>query len=50
MDVDIKKAEEKVEYLSSDPKTLAHYKSRESSVSRAPISKAPISKAQFHNI
>lgn len=29
MDVDIKKAEEKIEYLSSDPKTLALYKARE---------------------
>jgi predicted transposase/invertase (TIGR01784 family) len=32
MDVDIKKAEEKIEYLSSDPKTLALYKARERSL------------------
>ncbi|MBC8061849.1 MAG: Rpn family recombination-promoting nuclease/putative transposase, partial [Clostridiaceae bacterium] len=32
MDVDIKKAEEKIEYLSSDPQTLALYKARENSL------------------
>jgi len=32
MDVDIRKAEEKIEYLSSDPKTLELYKSRERSL------------------
>ncbi|MGH4049881.1 MAG: Rpn family recombination-promoting nuclease/putative transposase [Clostridium sp.] len=32
MDVDIKKAEEKIEYLSSDPKTLELYKARERSL------------------
>jgi hypothetical protein len=32
MDVDIKKAEEKIEYLSSDPNTLALYKAREKSL------------------
>jgi len=32
MDVDIKKAEEKIEYLSSDPETLALYKARERSL------------------
>jgi predicted transposase/invertase (TIGR01784 family) len=32
MDADIKKAEEKIEYLSSDPKTLARYKARERSL------------------
>jgi len=32
MDVDIKKAEEKIEYLSSDPETLALYKAREISL------------------
>ena len=32
MDVDIRKAEEKIEYLSSDPKTLELYKSREQSL------------------
>ena len=32
MDVDIKKVEEKIEYLSSDPKTLALYKARERSL------------------
>ncbi|WP_304519402.1 Rpn family recombination-promoting nuclease/putative transposase [Clostridium estertheticum] len=32
MDVDIRKAEEKIEYLSSDPKTLELYKARERSL------------------
>jgi predicted transposase/invertase (TIGR01784 family) len=32
MDADIKKAEEKIEYLSSDPKALALYKARERSL------------------
>lgn len=32
MDADIKKAEEKIEYLSSDPKSLALYKARERSL------------------
>ncbi|MCB2339607.1 Rpn family recombination-promoting nuclease/putative transposase [Clostridium estertheticum] len=32
MDGDIRKAEEKIEYLSSDPKTLELYKSRERSL------------------
>ena len=32
MDVDIRKAEEKIEYLSSDPKTLELYKGRERSL------------------
>ena len=32
MDVDIRKAEEKIEYLSSDPKTLELYKERERSL------------------
>ncbi|EDK32353.1 Conserved hypothetical protein [Clostridium kluyveri DSM 555] len=32
MDVDIKKAEEKIKYLSSDPETLALYKARERSL------------------
>ena len=32
MDVDIKKAEEKIEYLSSDPKTIELYKARERSL------------------
>ncbi|MBU3190297.1 Rpn family recombination-promoting nuclease/putative transposase [Clostridium bowmanii] len=32
MDIDIKKAEEKIEYLSSDPKTLELYKARERSL------------------
>ncbi|MGV8983117.1 Rpn family recombination-promoting nuclease/putative transposase [Clostridium sp.] len=32
MDADIKKAEEKIEYLSSDPKTLELYKARERSL------------------
>jgi len=32
MDVDIIKAEEKIEYLSSDPKTLEIYKARERSL------------------
>ena len=32
MDVDIKKSEEKIEYLSSDPNTLALYKARERSL------------------
>jgi predicted transposase/invertase (TIGR01784 family) len=32
MDADIKKAEEKIEYLSSDPQTLALYKARERSL------------------
>lgn len=32
MDTDIKKAEEKIEYLSSDPKTLELYKARERSL------------------
>ena len=32
MDVDIKKAEEKIEYLSSDPKTLSLYRARERSL------------------
>jgi predicted transposase/invertase (TIGR01784 family) len=32
MDVDIKKAEEKIDYLSSDPKTLELYKARERSL------------------
>ena len=32
MDIDIKKAEEKIEYLSSDPDTLALYKARERSL------------------
>ena len=32
MDVDIKKAEEKIEYLSSDPKIIERYKSRERSL------------------
>lgn len=32
MDVDIKKAEEKIEYLSSDPKTMELYKARERSL------------------
>lgn len=32
VDVDIKKAEEKIEYLSSDPKTLELYKERERSL------------------
>ena len=32
MDTDIKKAEEKIDYLGSDPKTLAQYKVRERSL------------------
>ena len=32
MDVDIRKAEEKIEYLSSDPQTLELYKARERSL------------------
>ncbi|GCD09716.1 hypothetical protein Ctaglu_13390 [Clostridium tagluense] len=32
MDIDIRKAEEKIEYLSSDPKTLELYKARERSL------------------
>jgi SOS response regulatory protein OraA/RecX len=32
MDVDIKKAEEKIEYLGSNPKTLELYKARERSL------------------
>lgn len=32
MDADIKKAEEKIKYLSSDPETLALYKARERSL------------------
>ena len=32
MDTDIKKAEEKIEYLGSDPKTIALYKARERSL------------------
>ena len=32
MDADIRKAEEKIEYLSSDPKALALYKARERSL------------------
>ena len=32
MDADIRKAEEKIKYLSSDPETLALYKARERSL------------------